>query len=270
MQLQFLPLLYASKEDLILVSHLPEHPDPRLCLMTEAPKNLPIEHRGPSLAIQGWAKKMGIAYEIPDWKWIQKINSKFFSFLESPKLPGAKILSSQEEQDEWMQSTPGSKVLKTPFGSAGKGHRFLDGSCPIKYKGPVIGEPWIERVLDFSTQWKNKKLLGVTVFENEANGTYRKTVVQEVEKWALDEHLKIAEPLVEKMGYSDHLGIDAFIYLWQGEKRVHPIVEINARKTMSWAALQVPGKCLSYTRGEKGFLPHHLGNIRFSRNISLA
>lgn len=268
MQLQFLPLLYASKDDLILVSDLPLNPDPRLCLLSEAPKNLPIEHWGPSRAIQGWAKKGGLSYEIPNWEWVQKINSKIFSFSESPKLPGAKILSSQRELDDWTQNTPGLKVLKTPFGTAGKGHRLIDRSCTVKFKGPVIAEPWVERALDFSTQWKNKKLLGVTVFENEANGTYRKTTNQEVEQWALDEHLKIAKLLVEKMNYSDHLGIDAFIYLWQGEKRVHPIVEINARKTMSWVALQTPGKRLGYTQSEIGALPRSIRDIHFPRNIT--
>lgn len=267
LQLQFMPLLYAAKEDVIAVSDLPVKPDPRLCLLSEAPKGLPIEHWGPSRAIQAWAKERGLEYEIPDWARIQKINSKIFSFSESPKLPGAKILSSKEELEEWMQKTAGPKVLKTPFGTAGKGHRLIDGSSPVKFKGPVIAEPWVERVLDFSTQWKNKKLIGVTVFENEANGTYRRTINREVEKWALDEHLKVASALIEKIGYLDHIGIDAFIYLCHGEKCVHPVVEINARKTMSWVALQTPNQCLSYTQSETGALPSSLRDIHFPRNI---
>jgi len=32
------------------------------------------------------------------------------------------------------------------------------------------------------------------------------------------------------------------VYTWQGEQRLHPIVEINARKTMGWVALQLQNK----------------------------
>jgi hypothetical protein len=95
-----------------------------------------------------------------------------------------------------------------------------------------------------------------------------------VESWALEEHLAVARPLVEKMqqlGYSGHLGIDSYIYLWEGKKRVQPIVEINGRKTMSWVALQTPQKRLFYTRSSEGLLPSQLNvrgkAIHFSRNI---
>lgn len=267
LQLQFLPLLYALPNDRILVTELPENPDPRLCLIDTPPKNLPIEHWGPSRAIAAWAKKHGIPYSIPDWEWVRTINSKVFSFTESPKLPGAKLLQTQEEIREWIEKTPDPKVLKTPFGTAGRGHDHRPNVKRL-YMPPMIGEPWVERVQDFSTQWLNGKLLGVTVFENEPNGTYKGTFAGEVEKWALDEHLAIARPLIEKMGYSGNVGIDAFIYLWEGKKRVHPIVEINARKTMSWVALQTPAKRLYYTRSSKGLLPDRLGPVQFTRNIN--
>jgi hypothetical protein len=41
------------------------------------------------------------------------------------------------------------------------------------------------------------------------------------------------------MVYFGHLGIDAFVY---DEKKLQPIVEINARKTMSYAALMMQRK----------------------------
>jgi hypothetical protein len=269
MQLQFLPLLYASPEDRILVSDLPDNPDPRLCLIDKPPKGLVIEHWGPSLAIASWAKTHGIDYDIPDWDMVRTINSKIFSFTESPKLPGAALLETDREIKAWIQKTPGPKVLKTPFGTAGSGHR-INPNVKQLYMGPMIGEPWVERVMDFSTQWNNGQLVGVTVFENEPNGTYRGTFAGNVEAWALEEHLSVARPLIEKigkMGYCGHVGIDAFIYLWEGKQRLHPIVEINARKTMSWMALQTPGKQLYYTHSQEGLLPTSLRNIPFSRNI---
>lgn len=269
MQLQFLPLLYAGPRDQILVSDLPENPDPRLCTIDSPPRGAVIEHWGASLAIAIWAKKHGISYIMPDWELMRKINSKVFSFTESPKLPGAAILNSQEDIKAWIEATAGPKVLKTPFGTAGNGHR-LNPDVKRLYTTPIIGEPWVERVIDFSTQWDHGELVGVTVFENEPNGTYKRTYADQVEPWALEEHLNIARPLIKKiseMGYSDHLGIDAFIYLWEGKKRLHPIVEINARKTMSWVALQTPQKRLTYTHLNEGLLPSHLGITPFSRNI---
>lgn len=271
MQLQFLPLLYAGPRDRILVSDLPENPDPRLCLIDSPPPGAIIDHWGPSLAIATWAKKHGLSYTMPDEKLVREINSKVFSFTESPKLPGAALLNSQEEIKTWIEKTSGPKVLKTPFGTAGNGH-FLNPNVKRLYMTPIIGEPWVERVMDFSTQWEHGELVGVTVFENEPNGTYKGTYVGEVESWALEEHLNIAEPLIKKigeMGYSGHLGIDAFIYLWEGKKQLHPIVEINGRKTMSWVALQMSQKRLTYTRLKEGLLPSSLGTTPFSRNLKV-
>jgi hypothetical protein len=70
------------------------------------------------------------------------------------------------------------------------------------------------------------------------------------------------------MGYCGHVGIDAFIYLWEGKQRLHPIVEINGRKTMSWVALQMPKKRLYYIHSKEGLLPSRLRNTQFSRNIT--
>ncbi len=273
LQLQFLPLLYAAPDDQILVSDLPENPDPRLCLLDHPPKGLKIEHWGPSRAIAAWAQKHNLPYSPPSWELIRNINSKVFSFLESPKLPQAKLLQHSEELQHWIESTPLPQVLKTPFGTAGNGH-IHNPDVKRLYTFPLIAEPWVERVLDFSTQWENGELIGVTVFENEKNGTYKGTYQAQVEPWALEEHLQIAHPTVKKikeMGYSGHLGIDAFIYLYKGEKKVHPVVEINGRKTMSWAALQTTQKQLFYTQSAEGLLPTSLivnnKTVRFSRNI---
>jgi hypothetical protein len=215
MQLQFLPLLYAAPNDKILVSDLPPNPDPRL--VTESPENAQIEHWGPSQAIASWARSHNIPYNIPDWEVIRKINSKVFSFTESPKLPGAELLQTQKEIETWIEKTSFPKVLKTPFGTAGNGH--LRPNVKRLYIPPLIGEPWVERVLDFSTQWKNGELLGVTVFENEPNGTYKGTFIGEVEPWALEEHLAVAQPLVENRCIYLSLGRKKTVASHRGDQR---------------------------------------------------
>lgn len=269
-QLQFLPLLYAGPNDRILVSVLPENPDPRLCLVENPPPHAIIEHWGPSKAIQSWAKQHQIPYPDFDWERVRLVNSKIFSFSESPKLPGAELLESSGAIRDWISKMPGPKVLKTPFGTAGNGH-VINPDVKQLYMPPMIGEPWVERVCDFSTQWLNERLIGVTLFENGPGGVYRGTYAGEVEPWALEEHLAIARPLIRKiaqMGYRGNLGIDAFIYNWEGKKRLHPIVEINARKTMSWVALQMPQKRLYYSRSSDGLLPASLKGTHFQRNVT--
>ena len=268
-QLQFLPLLYARPDDKILVTHLPKNPDPRLCLIDNPPKNLEIEHWGPSRAIALWAKNHDIAYPNFDWDQISQINSKIFSYLHSTQLPGSELIETQEQLNNWLKKTPGPKILKTPFGTSGSGH--IDPSSNVKqlYTFPLIGEPWVERVLDFSSQWKNGELIGMTICKNDSKGRYQGTYVGEIELWAITEHLRITKPLIEKMGYLDHIGVDAYIYLDKGEKRVHHIVEINARKTMSWVALQTPHKRLEITPEAEGVLPIELNGTLFSRNISI-
>ena len=271
MQLQFLPLLYAKKEDLILVSSVPIDSDPRLISFDDpAPKTFQIEDWGASLAIQKWADVHGIPYQITDWNLIETINSKFFSFTHSPKLKGAEVLNNEKEIQTWLNKMKGPKVLKSFYETAGRGH-LINPENPKRLKGPLIGEPWVERSLDFSTQWKNKQLLGVTVFDTNQKGTHERTFIEEIPKWALEEHLHYALPLVEKihdLGYDGNLGIDAFIYLENHKEKLHPIVEINPRKTMSWVALQRPEKKLIYSKKNEGLLPSHLGKVRFPRNLT--
>ena len=172
--LQTLPLLYASPEDFVLVSDLPQDPDPRLRLLDEAPSASKIEDWGASLAIAAWAKKRQIPYAMPDWEAVKTINSKAFSYSHSPRLSGSALLHGKEEVLRWIDTTPGPKVLKTSFGTSGQGHfhvgksKNLDSflSRELAKAHPLIGEPWVERVLDFSTQWKDGDLLGATICQN--------------------------------------------------------------------------------------------------------
>lgn len=271
--LQTLPLFYAAPEDLVLVSDLPESPDSRLRLINAPMTVKRIESWGASQAIAAWAREKKIPYSMPEWDIVRTVNSKIFSFSNSPKLPFASLLHNEQETLEWIERTPGRKVLKTAFGSAGRGHFHLPSKknlasfLKIEFaKGfPLIGEPWVERAIDFSTQWKDTALLGATVFENTPDGTYRATITGPRPQifgsydWALEEHLAIAQPIVEKIrkiGFFGNLGIDAYVYRWENKEMIQPIVEINARKTMSWVALQIQekkysGQCLRFSFSPK-------------------
>ena len=99
--------------------------------------------------------------------------------------------------DSWSEGTDGFQVVVEDLGT------FIQDNVKQLYMPPLIGEPWVERVMDFSTQWQSGSLIGVTLFENEPNGTYKGTFAGDVEPWALEEHLAVAKPLVEKI---KHLG----------------------------------------------------------------
>ena len=113
-----------------------------------------------------------------------KSTPKLFSFNESQKLPGAALIHTLAQLQQWEQKTEGPKVLKSCFGVSGRGHLFLPSLHMKKFAEkefaegrPVIAEPWVERKLDFSTQWmihQDQKIeyLGATICVNDHRGQY--------------------------------------------------------------------------------------------------
>ena len=268
-----------------------------------------VESWGPSQLIAEWADLHHFIYSMPDWKVVREINSKRFSFENSPKLEGAALLTGASEAERWMHSFRGTKVLKKCFGVSGKGHLLIEESTPpdrvrqFLYDAweknlPVIAEPWVKRILDFSTQWfieKNRHIiyLGSTICYNDRRGQYQYNEVgKENELFGpyfsyLLEHRKKIEPLLKAIatqGFFGNLGVDAMLYTLSDSPEtihLHPVVEINARKTMGWAALMVQRRYFSekkiqfrYIKGNRGFLPNSLflkngEKISFARNLMI-
>jgi hypothetical protein len=256
LQLQFLPLLYAEPGDGVAVTALPDkefHAALPLHLLNGPGRYDRVESWGSSLSVQAWARKHNLPYEMPPWEAVQKVNSKEFSFTESPKLKYGALLYSEKEIEAWASSFAGNKVLKSCFGTAGRGHLFLPASSEkltsfIKREQfPLIGEPWVERVIDFSTQWIIHKdgtiaFLGETECISDARGQYRENRVGNIltpYRSFIDAHKEVALPILQTMqaiGYFGNVGIDAMIY---ENDKLHPVVEINARKTMGYVALKL-------------------------------
>lgn len=293
LQLQFLPLLYAEEGDEILVTHLPKDPTPHLRLLSEANfEGDTLETWGWSQAAKTWAEKEGALYAPPPFSIVRDVASKVFSFTHSPTLPGAQLFHTLSEVQKWLTNGPYPKVLKTCYGLAGRG-RFLLGAVEdfervrknviqnFEDGRALIGEPWVQRLLDFSTQWKISKegeatYLGATIMENKASGQYERTIAGEEEPLFgiyhrfLKEHLEMVKvPLAHlaKEGYYGPLGIDAMVYRHPTEmdELLHPIVELNVRKTMGWLTIvmrekkQAPFLSLSYVSDPgPGLLPHEL------------
>jgi hypothetical protein len=295
-QLQFLPLLYAREGDGVGVTDMPLHA-PTCHLLSE--KHFPydqIESWGFSRNIAKWAKERGLAYPMPLWDVVKEVNSKAFSFQQAQTLPNAQLINTWKELEKWIKHTEGRRVLKSCFGLSGQGHLLLPAP-PDKIKSfamrefnasrPLIAEPWVHRKLDFSTQWiigtdQSISYVGSTILLCDEKGRYCGTKVGDEEKIfgayfsKLLSHKEVAHHALKKMaslGFFGNVGIDSMIW---GSDVLHPIVEINARKTMGWIALQIAKRLfpnesikVSYeTAGHlKPLLPQEVAGVKFARNL---
>ncbi|MBS0605304.1 MAG: hypothetical protein JSR57_00010 [Verrucomicrobia bacterium] len=323
LQLQFLPFLYADENDAILVSHSPppeydavrkEHGLPDLTVYTfdtlHTDADLQIDPWGHSELIARWAATQHLHCPMPPWETVKTVNSKAYSFAHSKKLPGSALLHNMTEANAWLKRTEGrQRVLKTCFGVSGRGHMPIPSETSSSSKKldlffekefrcnrPVIAEPWVDRILDFSTQWiisPQKKLdyVGSTLCVNDAKGQYRSNTVGSEDSVFgsylpfLLQHKEEVQIVLQNMahlGYFGHVGIDAMLYLDVETRspQLQPIVEINARKTMGWAAIlfqkkHYPGCCIEfqYRAGSCGILPSKVAilngdQLEFRRNIN--
>lgn len=316
LQLQYLPFLYGSAEDTVLVTHAPPKTffenlekqgiaGPRSWHPISGKKPgtpMKIESWGMSRVVESWASSCGLAYAIPSWELVREVNSKAFSYKRCTPLAHSRLLQNEEQLRDWMRSFEGAKVLKTCYGLSGRGHFHISGndkdpkdafafaSPEWQHGRPILAEPWVKRLLDFSTQWQifskdRIEYLGATICENDNFGRYCATRIGPEHSLFgdylphLEQHKRAALPLlteIASLGFFGNLGIDAMIY---GERHLHPIVEINARKTMGWVALEIarrhfPGRSLrislAKTQSPSTLLPHSLSaSIRFPKNLSL-
>jgi hypothetical protein len=277
LQLQYLPLLYANAQDGIVVTHAPDHFFLEQFLKYEWRKKAPLPNFinlcsnvngyddchiwGASRQTYQWMQERKMNVLLPNWQIVQQINSKAFSFQHSPPLPGSALISNLLDLKTWLKNSAGKRVLKTCFGLSGRGHFFINSEtaedkieafCQKEWrqKRPLIAEPWVERLFDFSTQWhidtqKSIKYIGAALFESSLKGVYQATEVgpQSIlfagNEVFLEEHKHIVQPILQKianLGFFGYLGVDAFVYKDE-QSKLHPIVEINGRQTMSLVAL---------------------------------
>ena len=282
LQLQFLPLLYAQKNEGILVTDLPKESfSHSFFLMTGPfPSIKKIETWGSSQLVGRWAREKGIEYAMPPWEVVKKVNSKSYSFAKSP-LPGGQLLFPGDQVE-------GRKILKSCFGTAGRGMIFSDhpkslAFCQEQWNVglPVIAEPWVERSLDFSTQWEISQsgaiaFLGTTLCKTTSTGMHQSnTAGMKHLPSFVEEQKAVAREVLKEMagwGYFGNVGFDAMLY---GKNQLQPIVEINARKTMGWVTLMYqkknyPDREIELTfvaSKQKGLLPIELGAVKFSRQV---
>lgn len=312
-QLQYLTLLVAESFETPLLSHAPDpkyldplkslgFSVPSFALLSDTP-TLPasLSSWGASKSLKTWALEKTVSYKIPALDLVKKIQSKEFCFKNFPQLQGSALISSLEDLTSWWYSFKTPKVLKTLYGSSGRGHHisydndFLKARAFFKRNPTLIAQPWVERVLDFSTQWViqedgSSSYLGSTLCKNTSRGIYLTSTVGPDELLFKDnidflkEHLMFAKKAIEQLAalsFFGNVGFDAFIYIHPSTKKMQlfPVVEINARKTMGWTALQIAKKLsrcdplsISYRSNEEklpGLLPSHKDFRLFPKQLVL-
>lgn len=271
-QLQFLPLHYGNPGEGVLASIKPKEPAALpIFTLDEQPPFTTLETWGYSLLAKKWAQNKGLHYPLPPSDVVKMVNSKTYSFSKSP-LPGSRLLYRGDPIEK-------GRVLKSCFGTAGRGLIFSDSEGAISFcekqwarNLPVIAEPYVDRQLDFSTQWMISQsgeiaYLGATLCKTTKKGRHISNIAGMEDPPFLEKQKAAALEVLEEiaqMGYFGPVGFDAMIY---GEQKLQPIVEINARKTMGLVALVLSQKHYKGKTIEFAYLPTQdrlLPNIKIS------
>jgi uncharacterized ferritin-like protein (DUF455 family) len=177
----------------------------------------------------------------------------------------------------------GQALAKAAFSYAGRGHKRINRESPpeatrnwltntIADHGCVIGEPWLERVADFSALYEldasgRAELIGLTLMENDAAGRFLGTRVSpkwasmlepdvaaflhreaEVMGWYQDKIPAVLGQLLP--GYVGPLGVDAMVHRRSdGSLALKHVVELNVRMTMGRVALELLQKSAPNRQG---------------------
>jgi hypothetical protein len=182
-------------------------------------------------------------------------------YLIPEELCGTTVFSTEEIEKQL--NTHKQLVLKAPLSSSGRGIQMLRKteldrsrrqwiSGILKQQGYLIAEPYLEKLLDFSFQFKIKSkeevdFLGISYFETNSNGQYQRTflnITPEILTTNSDQKLNdkiqiIAELIGNKLinsvyaeNYKGYIGIDALIFEYNNQLFIQPCIEINCRMNM--------------------------------------
>lgn len=155
-------------------------------------------------------------------------------------------------------------VLKAPMSSSGRGIQIIRNdklntsnkqwiSGVLKQQNYLIAEPYLERLIDLSFQFRvlsdtKIEYLGFSIFETNSNGQYRGTLIHpDLNTILPDENATeliemisamadIISNALEKSIYANwhrgFLGVDAMMFRHQKSLLIQPCVEINSRMNM--------------------------------------
>lgn len=177
----------------------------------------------------------------------------------------------------------GDVLLKAAYACAGRGHKRIKADTPeeettkwlgktLSSHGGVVAEPWLDRVLDFSSLYEMNvdgevKFIGMTEMENDGSGRFLGTRVYpkwgtgidpDVARFLFSEanvmqcyRRDIPQALSELLkGYVGPVGVDAMVYRrGDGSLGFRPVIELNVRMTMGRVALELQKKSKAGSSG---------------------
>lgn len=164
-------------------------------------------------------------------------------------LPGSAVASSIAELEQLAQARPGAWVAKAPWSASGRSRVRGDGPITgaeraslgtyLELAEQLVYEPWLERLHDVAvcgTVGETVELLPPHSLVTGARGTFIgiSLAPPPLEAAEHDQLLAVADHAgraLREAGYRGPFGIDAFVYRHGGERRFHPLCEINARHT---------------------------------------
>lgn len=198
--------------------------------------------------------------------WNSKITTTEFS-IQKGLCSQTRILKCEEDIRTLDDNT--DYLIKDPFGMSGQNFQILDKNVvsdlrkkmlvPALNKGPLIAEPWLKRIFDFShylfpggksiayqNQVDEKFQYKGTSFCNYQNASvsnlsfFQKISLQ---KWIqfeenLQSIIQYFSQFPNEIGYS----VDSFVYEENGELKIRTISEVNYRRTMGRVAYELAQK----------------------------
>ncbi len=263
---------------------------PRLVQGAAQPETLPAS--GPPQAFPwGWSQEAvdrlaGAGAELthPPLDIVARVNARSFSHARAGDLdgqvPGSRLCRTTEQAHDALRSGDSwPKVLKPDHGNAGIGFTIVSspdavaramGACAAHLSaGPVVVETWLPRTMDFSTRFElgpdgavsAPQFSRCLVSATGASLSVLHVPGDPVLAPLLDTLQRTAESAARSLhaeGYFGPVNVDGMVAWLQGREQVFPLLEINARQSMSFLGYTVqqrlaPGRpFLLKTLGRRG------------------
>lgn len=179
------------------------------------------------------------------------------------------IMESIEAIEAFISGRELPVVLKAPFSSSGRGilwirepkltnaeRNWIKGA--IQKQGFVSLEKGLNKTMDFAMEFYsdgkgNIRYEGLSVFNTEQKGAYTgnilisQTALQEKIESDIDKERfkKVCQAVTETLQtiyshtYNGYLGVDMILYEQNGQRLIHPCIEVNMRFTMGLVALRL-------------------------------
>lgn len=173
-------------------------------------------------------------------------------------LPGARVVGSLAELDAHVAGLPNRPwICKARWTAAGRDRARGAGNTVggelrtrigrmLEQFGPLVFEPWLDRVADFGVCGEIAGDGAITIAEPHRlvtgpRGGFLGIELAPAPGRAITEPLHAtahaaATQLVAQTGYRGPFAIDAFLYREGDVHHLHPLCELNARYTFGWIA----------------------------------